>query len=500
MNENLDAILEELYALDPGLRAQEPSIRKLAEELLAARPDAPIDQAFVTRLRLELKARAAVSRPKTSLFTNPFVMPANKYLVPGLAILAIATVGALTLSSLQRPAGAPSTGTSKVAYAPSVEHVGDGAFGPLVGQPGSARSESGGGMGLGAGAPQTATPSLPPMAGGDAVAVDKMIVSPDWTPTIYKHVYKGEAIEGLSAQVDIYRRIRGAAGAGPIAALMEHDLGLMDLGAVKNGSVQSFSIAESRENGYVINVNPEEGTINIYENYLTWTYPERSCTDEACFNSYRLTEADMLPAEEAVRIADAFLAEYGVSKDGYGIPTVREEWRAQLLAVADKTSFWFPDTATVVYPLIVEGKPVYDESGAPYGMNVNVNVRHKRASGLWNLAMRNFQVSSYAGETDAAVLIGIAEKGGVYGDSWMPEGAKVVEVELGTPTIAYTRVWQWSSTAGNELTVPALIFPVLNAPQDYWRSNVAVPLAKELLQAPTGGGGMPMPLIEPAVR
>jgi hypothetical protein len=500
---DLDVVLEELYALDPALRSQAPSIRKLAEELLAAKPDAAVDEAFVTRLRLELKARIA-SRPSTNPFVTFFTMPTNKYLVPGLAILAIAVIGAATLSTLQRPS-VVSNGSGKIAYEPSVERVDAGAFGSLVGQPGGARPESGGGgaMGLGAGAPQTSSPTaaaLPPMAGG-SVASDKMLVAPDYTPTIYAYTYKGEALTGLSPQVDVYLRTRNV-GAAPVGALTDYDLGLMNLAAAKGASVQSFSIAESREDGYIINVNPEEGTINMYENYLTWTYPERACADEACFNSYRLKESDMIADEESIRIADAFLAEYGVSKDGYGAPTVRAEWRAQYLAAADKSNFWFPDVVTVIYPQVIDGKPVYDEGGAPYGLNVNVNVRHKRAAGLWNLSTRNFQVSSYAGETDAAVLIGLAEKGGVYGDQWMPEGAKVVQVELGTPQIAFSRVWQWNGSIGNELTVPTLVFPVLNAPQDFWRTNVTIPLAKELLQPPKGGGGVPMPVdaVAPAVR
>lgn len=492
---DLDAVLEELYALEPELRAQEASLRKLVERLLASKPDAPIDEAFVARLHSELKVRAS-ARPSSNPFINFFMMPSNKYLVPGLAAIVIALVGAAALSTLQRPTGAPSIGSDRLAYAPIVERVGEGAFGSLVGQSTGERSQSGGGgMGLGAGA---SVPVTAPMAGGDAAAESKMIVPPDFVPTIYKHVYKGDAIEGLSAQVDVYRRSRGGAGSGPVGAFLDHDLGLMDLGAAKSASVQSFSIAENRENGYVISVNPEEETISIYENSLTWTYPERACADEACFDAYRLKESDMLADEETIRIAEAFLAEYGVSKDGYGTPIVRDDWRGQYLRATDKANFWFPDVATVIYPQVVDGQTVYDEGGVPSGLNVNVNVRHKRASGLWNLSTRNFQVSSYAGETDAALLIGIAVKGGLYGDQYTPENARVVEVELGTPTIAYSRVWQWSATAGSELVVPTLVFPVLNAPQDYWRSNVTVPLAKELLQMPSGGGGVPMPLIKAA--
>ncbi|HJV32659.1 MAG TPA: hypothetical protein VJ694_01395, partial [Patescibacteria group bacterium] len=450
------------------------------------------------RLRSELKARAS-ARPSANPFIAFFTMPTNKYLVPGLAVLAIAVAGALSLNALQRPAGAPQAASDRLALAGRVTRAEAGAFGPLSGPSGTGRAQAGGGTGLGGGAPVAPETAAVPMGGGGSPSIDsKMLVPTDWTPTVFKHVYKGEAIEGLSAQVDVYRRERGGAAAGSIGALLGYDLGLMNLGAAKNGSIQSFNIAEDRENGYVISVNPEEGTINIYENYLKWNYPERSCTDQACIDSYRLKEGDMIADDEAIRVADAFLAEYGVSKDGYGAPVVRDDWRVQYARMSDKSSFWFPDTVTVVYPVLVDGKPVYDEGGAPNGLNVNVNVRHKRASGLWNLATRNLTVSAYEGETDPNVLLGVAEKGGVYGDQYMPENAKVVEVELGTPTVAFTRVWQWNGTIGTELTVPALVFPVLNAPQDYWRTNVTVPLAKELLKVP--GGGVVMPLGGPEVR
>jgi len=483
---DLDAVLEEIYALEPELRPQDAALRSLAAKLLASKPEAAIDEAFVARLRDELKLRIQ-ARPSSNPFITFFTMPTNKYLVPGLAVLAIAVAGAVSLSTLQRPAGAPSTGSDRLAAA-TVVRVGETAFGPLVGATG-ARPESGGG-GLGAAS------AVPPMAGGSPTVDSKMIAPGDWIPTVYKHVYKGEAIEGLSAQVDVYRRVRAGAGAGPVSALLGFDLGLMNLSAARNASVQSFSIAENRENGYVISVNPEEGTINIYENYFTWSYPERACTDEACFNAYRLTEADMLADEEAIRIADGFLSQYGVDKDGYGAPIVRDEWRAQLLRAEDKSSFWFPDTVSVVYPQLVDGKVVHDEGGAPHGLNVNVNVRHKRATGLWNLSLQNLEVSSYAGETDAGVLIGVAERGGVNGDQWVPENATVVEVELGTPTLAFSRVWQWNGGVGSELTVPSLIFPVVNAPKDYWRSNITVPLAKDLLTVP--GDVRIMPVDAPA--
>lgn len=494
MKETIDiaVVLEELYAAEPELRNQDASLRRLAEELLASRPEAPVDERFVVRLREEIRARAP--RRAGNPFINFFTMPTNKYLVPGLAALALVAVGVASLSSL-KPTSVYVPQTVDVAHAPTFTRVAANSFGALAGDGSGAGAESaGGGMGISAASPGP-NASFGRTAASDSSispAVDMKMMPPDWTPTVYRHTYKGEAIEGLQAQVDVYRRERVSGAAAPISALLGHDLGLLDLAKAKNGSVQSFSIAEDRENGYIITVSPEEGSVSIYENYQTWTYPERNCADEACFAAARLKESDMIADADAIRIADAFLAEYGVAREGYGQPVVRDSWKVMRDRVADASMFWYPENVTVVYPELIDGKPVHDESGQPTGMTVSVNVRHKRASSLSNLMLRSFQVSGYAGETDAAALVAVAEKGGVNGGWGEPEGAKVVDVELGTPTLAHVRTWQWKDGKGLELTVPSLVFPVLNAPQDYGRTSVTVPLAKELLQSVEPVIGLPV--------
>lgn len=504
-HKNLDAILEELYAADPSLRAQEPMLRKLAAELLASKPEAPIDATFVAKLRSELMARASV-RPSWSASLSNFMKSRNAfYLVPGLAVLALAVVATVNLAP--RHAGTPAA-SHTLALSSGVERLGEGAFGELSAQPVGQATDSAspeGAMRESQGtapmamdvptappSPTTAPMALPPMAGGGATGSSKMVMPVDWTPTYFKYVYKGDPIEGLADKVDVYRRVKVSAGAGPVGALQNFDLGLIDLGKLKDASVQSFTVTESRPDGYVVSVNPEEGTVNVYENGKT-SYPERQCADQACIDSYRLKESDM-PADEAtIRIADSFLDELGISKDGYGKPVVRDDWRVNYMATTDKASFWFPDTVMVVYPYLLDGKVAMDESGAPYGLNVNVNVTHKRGTSLWNLSVAKFQTSSYAAETDAKRLIGIAEKGGLQGGGMM-DNAKIVEVELGTPTIAYTRVWQWNAEGGTELFAPSLVFPILNAPKDVWLTNIVVPLAQDLLKTIQDQGGQPVPM------
>lgn len=477
---HLDALLEELYAIEPSLRGQDAALRRLASELLAAKPDAVLDAEFAARLRRELVARAAHA-PRENAFARFFAQMRPAYLVPGLAVLAL-----IVTVNLVRPLGPSGVGTKgERASAPGVTRLASNAFGSLTGATsGGGRTPLGGGGGGAPVASLDATSATLPSQAGGGQGDSKLIAPGEWTPVSYVYSYKGDALTDLSDTVDVYRRTKAPNGPGPVAALRGFDLGLMDLGKLQSASLQSFTFVEDRTDGYAINVNAEEGTINVYENGR-WSFPERQCTDQACIESYRLKESDMPADADAIRVADAFLAELGVNRDGYGEAVVRDDWRTNYARTSDKSSYWFPDTIAVVYPYVIDGKPATDETGAPYGLNVNVNVRHMRATGIWNLSSHAFEASSYAGETDAKRLIAVAERAGnFYG---APEAAQKVEISLGTPRVELSRLWRWDGSQGYELFVPSLVFPVVDAPKDFWQTSVTVPLAKDLLQDASGG-------------
>lgn len=491
----IDGLLEELYAVAPDLRAQDASLRALVQELLLSKPDVTLDERFVEGLRAKLMARASAT-PVTFTMMNLFSTK-YRFLVPGLAVLVLAVAGAAAFQSFGQP-GRPAP--TRVALAPSMERVGANAFGKLTGENAVANADA-----VSFAAPATAETSTAPASprpqsgGGGSPSIDAKMVAPDWIPTFYRYSYKGEAIENLPAQIDVYRRVKAVPATGPLSALQDANLGLIDLSRSQDAFVQSFTISEKRDQGYIFNVDAQEGLVNIFQNGK-WNSPLQRCMDQACYEQNRLRESDMLADEELIRIADAFLADYGISKDGYGAPIVSDQWRTQYAAMdaSARSTFWFPEGVSVVYPILVDGKNAHDESGFPYGLNVTVDVRMKKVQGVWNLFTRNFQVSSYAAETDAKRLIGIAENTDNYGGEW-PANARRVDIELGTPTIAYVRSWLQTGTTGSELLVPALVFPIKNAPVELWRQNVTIPLAKDLIDAMPGTIGIPMPVDLPAV-
>ena len=154
----------------------------------------------------------------------------------------------------------------------------------------------------------------------------------------------------------------------------------------------------------------------------------------------------------------------------------------------EKENFYFPDTVTVIYPLIVDGKEVYDEYGNPQGLNVNVDVKNKKASGIWNLTSQNYQGSLYGTVTKSDDIMKMVENGGMYGN-YDPSAPTIQEVEVGTPTLSYLRVYDYNNGLSDELLVPAYYFPILKGLENYdymYRKAIVVPLVSEMLKN-TGG-------------
>lgn len=491
----LETLLEELYAIDGDLKAHGPALRALVAELLASKPSPVIDERFAAELRRKLLARAtsSTSAASTSLIASIGMRRFFTYAVPGLAVLAIAVLGVMTLGPAPRSgdrlalqSGSPSRGFG------TVERLGDGAFGALSASS-APRPESGGGSrAAAAGAVALETGAVPPSAGGDTA---KMIAPGEpYVPTVYTYVYKGEAIDGLlSPKVDVYKPSTVKTDAPvPADLLTRLGFGLADLTRLRSVQIQSFSVVEDRDYGYAVWVDLASGGISFSQNGR-WPHAAVEWDPATGLPKDPIRPSEVPTEAEAVRIADAFLAEYGIDRSRYGTPKLRDDWRVLYETSADKSLVYVPEAVSVVYPELVDGKEILEPNGAPAGLEVSVHARLRRVTGAWNLAARTYAASAYEGETDSARVLDIASKGGPM--AWYPDRGeyRTVEVAIGTPTGGLVRSWQ----PDGELFVTALLFPLIDAPAELaWQKVVAVPLAKELLTPPlrVDGPGKPIPL------
>jgi len=523
MNKQIKIILDDLYKIDSSLRDYETQVVQIINELLVSRPDTKFDEKFARKLREELLSRARVLSQSRqieepiNLFTNPLkfakqisgtsfkdMLTIKKLSYAGIGVVVI--ILAIAIWQYVGPSGQLLPSGDKLAFAPKITKVGKQAFGSLLAsQANMARTESGGGGGDQA----ASTPTALGLGGGGGVAgVAKEssaagMIAPE--PVSYRFVYIGEDFNLDESQITVLKRIKDQASSFSLASQLKGlDFGGIKLGQFSNLALQNLSLIEDKDFGYAININPQEGMVSIYENYNRWRSVYPQCRDEKCWQESQLTLEDMPADETLIKIANDFIRGLGIDASIYGQPEVNNSWRAYYEREPNREIAWVPDSVQVVYPLIINGQEVYEESGGAQGLSVNINIRAKKASGLWNLTTNEYQGSDYTATTDKDKVLKVAERGGRYYNFY--GGERTEEIEIGTPSVGYVKIYKYDEGSGlsDELLVPALIFPVINASDNmyFYRENIAVPLAQEILdeidsEQSNWDVPVPRPLIEP---
>lgn len=467
MTADINKIILELEELDPAFKEHREEAKKLLVKLLERRPDVTVDDAFVRRLRAQITKKTHSSR-----FSFMLVKPLT-FSLGAVGVFALLLFVATQLPKAERQNG-------------QIIALSDHAFGSFGGVQASPPTMSARPMG-GGGSPAMA--NVAELAvGSSALSVDtKMMVPADYT--IYTYAYTGELPALTDTQLEVYRRAKGFGTGGAVNALKDAAGGMVNLGVLSNTSLQAFTLLENREFGYSVSVDPKEGSISFYQNYLQW--PQS-------YDQAPLTAADVPSDEETIKIANDFMNAYSISQNGYGTPFVQSQWRNQNPVAMNGTKdlvLYAPDVVNVIYPLTVNGAETYDESGNPQGLSVNVNVRHKKVDSMWNLNNQRYETSKYDAVTDTADIKAVLGRGGLY--SYPAPEAKKVELQVGEPTRILMRTWLQSPDAkeGSDVYVPALRFPVTSEkPQgSYIPDAVVVPLVKELIN--NGSGGVATPLM-----
>jgi hypothetical protein len=316
----------------------------------------------------------------------------------------------------------------------------------------------------------------------------------------FQYVYKGEALDLKEESASVFRRLKGDGTVARNFASSLGDFGFSDLSlkTFNNLKVTNFSVVEDKEQGLMINFDFNEDNIYIYENWEKWKYAERDAcgSDQACWDRYRIKIENVPADEDLIAMSDSFLSEHKINLEHYGNAMVDNVWRENYNLAEDKTNYYIPESATVIYPLLIDGQVVRDQSGSYAGLRVNINLLKKAASGLSGLTPYRYESSSYALETSSETIIKLAENGG-WNRNYYMQAENLKTINLGTPVRSYVQIWKYENNRNDELLVPALIFPVLNAEElgyYYGQKYVVVPLVKEMIQD-LGNQPIPMPYL-----
>lgn len=432
------------------INLEEDSISKIMPK-----PDVAPDEGFKRALFQKLEASMPQKKNSTINFMNKF-----KFSLLGAAVVAVAVIIYVTL---------PKEQTVIFSGTQEISKVNARAFGSLATL---TSVEGGGGQGGGGNSAAETDSKLmtPPGQGGGGG--DMTIIA----PVNYKFVYAGEKFSVDSASMPVYERQKGLGGAINLKSFMDRfNLGMLDINKFSNANVDSISASQDQEFGYMINVDFKQGSVYINQNWERWPQTQMEPMN---LNA-------IPPDSEVIAIANQFLEEYGISRAVYGEPVVQNQWRVEYERTTNKQFAYVPDTLSIIYPLKISGNEIYDEGGNKSGLYVSVNLRTNRVSNVGELSSQLYNSSDYETEQDTAKLTQMAEQGGFH--SYLPYAAeanvKTQELKLGTPILAFVRMWQPLSGTTRELMVPSLIFPVTQSGPGYYPQNIVVPVIREVLNS-----------------
>ena len=506
------SILRDLYSIDASFKQYESELKSIISDVIASRPKIEIDEQFKENLRLLLLQKIQELKDQKEFKSINFLNIFRN------SKLAYSAIGALLVAIILLPLIFLNQSKTEIPISPmnsqiSFNDKGNRAFGDLsftsqdlsAGEKALDSSKSSSSA-LGTGESASPAPLAPGTGTETGTETGTIYPYPPAGIISYHFIYKGEPIVLDEANVNVLKRAKNSGtGFGLGAIIDKMNLGIVDLKQFGELDAKQLTLEQGGDNGYSLYINFTEGIISINQNsvYYLKNIAVSCASGEKCMPNSSLMPSDIPEDSRLIEVANKFLINHGISATNYGAPEVNRYWEEQwaelgIMGLAPYIS----NDISILYPLVINGIEVYDSSGNKQGMTVSVNIPEMQVSNLYNLTTQKYDSSSYEAETDFGKILKVAEQGGIYGGYYDYSQGQVVDIEIGAPQKVYMFFYNYDQGVSEELLVPALLFPIVEVPQDafLYQKSIIVPLAKELLKESDNIiRPMPVPMIEEAV-
>lgn len=472
----LDDLLREFPDLAP--RRDELARVLAAMEHIGPPPD-KLDDAFVQKLRHELVTHDVihgVSRPQSPSTYSFFSLMQHRTFPLLVAVLAIAVI-LPTGYALWKTGDGTMFGTPDS----SITFLDAGAFGDLSSATAAATADGKGG-GLSA--------SESPLTSSGKLTTGESFVSEPfpYEPTVYIYRYSGDLASYLTeTTATVYERQPFGSLNGSALSDIASAFSKLNIGAFLSGDLTSFVLSA---HDYMLSVDTQGNTWSIYKNWSTYAMPE----------AWSPMTANDLPADEAIfDAARTFIATWGIDVSAYGEPIIAESEFA--LARAGASDLYIPESATVVFPTLVDHQLVYPSwSGAPTGLRISVNLRDLTVTNAYDALSQAYNASSYDLTQDADLVGKLVAGGGSAPVTYEGMAINEILVELNDPERVLMEYTLYENGASRTFFIPALRFTLKNPSDLPWTSGVVtVPLVRDIAETqahPEGNDGVVGPLIK----
>ncbi len=483
MNKLIDEILKDLYKIDKSFKENEKELKVLIKKLLSNKPNPKkLSLDFKQNLLNEMIRHLNKTKQDPinyfNLFYNTFFMKKLAPIAISFALVMVVIISGLNFIRFDKSLNDQNENLQKllsneIQIQKNNKENAFGEFEITQDQVSSnERSQSGGGGGF-----------------SESATMDAKMIAPypPFPPygEMKNYIYKFDGtLPQTDSKIDVLKKTKIIDNTTTGEVFLEKvTLGIINKEILKNTKVDSFSLYEDRKNGYSFYVNLNAGEVSINRNWQNWDpQPQSNCTDEACFNKYRLKLSDIPEDSTLISIANKFLADYEIDTKNYGTPSVNRDFMIQYEREQNKEFFYIPEIVNVVYPFTVNGMEVYDQWGNKVGMNVTINIRDKKVDSVWGIKTQNFETSTYDKESEEKIKE-IIETGGVDGYSIKGPNIKDVEIKLNNPKLVYMNFFKYQGNTSDEFLIPAIKLDI-NAPKDEYsfdyRKHLIIPLLKDI--------------------
>lgn len=463
------SILDELLREFPDLEPQKKEIARIIEAMERAESPPQLNDAFVQKLRNELMTRDAMNGVSTPhpLHSTPlysfFSFMQQQTFALSAAVIAIALLipaGYAMWKINMNGTGGIFTNSPK-----AITMLDAGAFGDLSQATAAGVTD---GKGGGRGLSESASSSM-------LVTDEKMIAPTEpfpYEPTVYIYTFEGDLAPYLAdATGTVYERQAFSAFNGSTLGEVASAFSHLDIGAFLSGNLTSFVLSA---NGYMLSVDTPSNMWSMYRDWTSYTWDE----------SWTPLTASDLPEDEAIiNAAKSFATTWGIDVGSYGEPVIAE---AEIgLARSGAEGIYIPESATVVFPVLVDEQLVYPSwTNAPTGLRISVNLRDMSVTNAYDALSNTYNASAYDLTQDSTLVGQLIAGGGSAPVLYSGIALNEVLVPLNAPERILMEYALYENGQSRTLFIPALRFTMQDASQIPWTSGVVtIPLVKDIAEA-----------------
>lgn len=304
---------------------------------------------------------------------------------------------------------------------------------------------------------------------------------PEWTPEVYRYNFSWAINILIPDNLPVYKKSTSNNVWKTFAEnVANFTFNWLDVSRFSDLSAGNISLNQDKEYGYSINIDFSNGYLNIYKNWDKWP----QATDES-------KKTVLLSDSEILKITNDFLKDYNIDVSKYGWAKIDSNYLQimETYSRSKKMPDYVTNTTSVVYPLLVDGKEVMEESWWLSGLRVEIDLTEKKVTSLQWLSVTNYLKAEYNIERNTDNILKIANVGWRFGlDAQKYENAKYIDITLKNPKLQYIRTYNYSNNWQEEFLIPAIIFETEKSENgNYYWTTVTVPLIKDFYNYDANG-------------